>query len=215
MVFTQLQKDILIGLMLGDGNLEFDGYKSSRLQVKQSEPKKEYVLWLFSHFSAMVRTPPKQRLDTRQWYFGTRSTVELEHLRSIFYQNRRKIVPMHIGALFKSPITLAVWFMDDGSLDYRLKYHYSFSLSTDAFRIEEVRLLQRVLERRFGIQSSVQTPSSRGTKYVKLYIGKDGRDRFLETINPYILSCFAYKLPPYHQSDPSETDRANFILPVR
>ncbi len=215
MAFTELQKDILVGLLLGDGNLEFDGYKSSRLQIKQAESKKEYVLWLFDRFKETVRTPPKQRLDTMQWYFGTRSTPDFEYFRTIFYQNRRKIVPRTIGELFRSPITLAVWYMDDGGLDYRLKSHYSFTLSTDAFRIEEVRLLQNVLKKRFNIQSSIQTPSSRGTKYVKLYIGKDGRDRFLETIQPHILSCFLYKLPRNHQLDPSETDRANSILSVR
>ena len=203
MVLTQKQQEILVGLMLGDGHLEFNGYRGTRLQVKQMETKKEYVDWLFNEFANIVRTPPQQRPDTKQWYFGTRYFVELEQFRKLFYENRKKIIPKNIAELITSPLTLAIWFMDDGTLDYRVKSHYNFSLSTDSFALEEVELLQNVLESRFGIRSSIQTPSSRGTKYVKLYIGKDGRDQFLRLIEPYILSCFVYKLPP--QLDPSET----------
>ncbi len=187
--------------------MEFNGYRGTRLQIKQEEAKKEYVHWLFNQFANVVRTPPQQRPDTRQWYFGTRYFLEFEQFRKLFYENRKKIIPNNIAQLITSPLTLAVWFMDDGTLDYRIHSHYAFSLSTDSFNIGEVKRLQNALRVQFGISSSIQTPSSRGTEYVKLYIGKDGRDKFLRTIKPHILTCFAYKLPP--QLDPSETDRAH------
>lgn len=205
MQLSQKQREIIIGTLLGDGHLESDGFKASRLQIKQCEFKKEYVFWLYEEFKNLVKTPPQQRKDNGQWYFSTRSIVELDSYRKIFYENRRKLVPVNIRELFVSPLSLAVWFMDDGSLDYRVRSHYSFNLSTDSFTIDEVRLLQEVMEKEFGIQTSIQTPSCRGKKYVKLYIGKSGRDMFLKTINPYIISCFSYKLPPV-RLDPSETD---------
>ena len=192
----QSQRDILTGLLLGDGCLEFDKFKASRLQVKQSVNKKEYVFWLYQNFSDLVRTAPKQRGDTLQWYFSTRSFPEMETWRQVFYVGRKKIVPKNISKLLTSPITLAVWFMDDGTLDYRIKSHYSFTYSTDAFTVKEVLRLKNVLFENFGIESSIQTPSSRGKKYTKLYIGKKGREQFEKIIRPYILNCFAYKLPP-------------------
>jgi hypothetical protein len=201
---SQRQKEIVIGTLLGDGYLEFDGFKASRLQIKQCEFKKEYVFWLYEELKNLVRTPPKQRKDNQQWYFSTRSLEELDSLRILFYNERRKLVPLTIEKLLVSPLSLAIWFMDDGTLDYRVKSHCSFTLSTDSFSINEVRLLQEVLLKRFEIQSSIQTPSSRGKKYVKLYIGKHGRENFLEIVKPYILSCFNYKLPPIIL-DPSET----------
>lgn len=206
MSLSQEQKDIVVGLLLGDGSLEFDGFKSSRLQIKQCERKREYVFWLYDHLSDHVKTAPKQRMDYRQWYFSTKSTGELEVYRQIFYKNRRKIVPKNISSLITSPVTLAVWFMDDGTLDYRVKSHYSFSMSTDAFSVKEVKLLQTVLKERFGIESSIQTPSCRGKKYTKLYIGKNGREKFLKIVSPYILNCFSYKIPPRKILNPSETD---------
>lgn len=205
MNLTQRQEEIVIGTLLGDGYLEFDGFKAGRLQIKQCEFKKEYVFWLYEELKNLVKTPPQQRKDNRQWYFSTRSLPELDFIRNLFYEERRKQIPLEIRELPVSPLSLAVWFMDDGTLDYRIKSHYSFSLSTDSFRLEEVKLLQEVLSDKFQIRSSIQTPSCRGKKYVKLYIGKNGRKRFLSTIKPYILSCFDYKLPPIIL-DPSETE---------
>ena len=199
---TQEQKDVLVGLLLGDGSLEFDKFKASRLQIKQAESRAEYVFWLHDFFRDITKTPPQQRKDTKQWYFGTRYVRDLESWRSLFYLNGKKIVPSTIEELIQSPATLAIWFMDDGTLDYRERYHYSFSLSTDSFSREEVKILSRVLWNRFGIKSSVQYPLCRGKRYAKLYIGKDGRDVFLKIIQPFVLSCFSYKLPPQHRLTP-------------
>ncbi|MFA6974790.1 MAG: hypothetical protein WC237_02430 [Candidatus Paceibacterota bacterium] len=196
MDLSQIQKDIIVGTLLGDGSLEYDKFKASRLQIKQADRKKEYVIWLYENLANLVRTLPKQRPDTLQWYFSTRSLRLLEEFRKIFYENRRKIVPHSIKNILNSPISLAVWFMDDGTLDYREKSHYSFSISADDFTVEETKLLQEALKENFGINSTIQTPSSRGKRYTKLYIGKNGRERFLEIVRPYILSCFMYKLPP-------------------
>ena len=196
--FSTTQLDILTGLMLGDGHLEFDGYRGARLQVKQSEEKKEYVFWLYSQFADITRTPPQQRRDTRQWYFGTRFFENLEDLRRIFYTNRKKILPPNITELIKSPLTLAVWFMDDGGLDYRAKSHYAYHIATDSFTESEVRKLQTILLKRFGITAKTYLSLCRGKRYPKLYVGREGRDRFTETVAPHLLSCFRYKLPPDH-----------------
>lgn len=201
MALSQIQQYILMGLLLGDGCLERKS-KNSRLQVKQSVSKREYVFWLHSYFSEFVKTPPQQRKDTDQWYFATRSLPEFEIWKRVFYENKNKIVPKNIAQLLVSPISLTVWFMDDGSLDYREKSHYSFTYSTDSFSVKEVSLLKNALLKNFGIESTIQTPRSRGKKYTKLYIGKKGREQFIKIILPHILDCFAYKVPPYYNLTP-------------
>ena len=187
-MITERQKEIIVGTLLGDGYLEHDGFKASRLQIKQCDRKKDYVFWLYKELENLVRTPPKQRKDNQQWYFSTRSLLELDFFRNLFYRSGQKSVPTIIKDLLVSPLSLAVWFMDDGTLDYRVKSHYSFSISTDSFIESYVRLLQEILFEKFGIITSIQTPSCRGKKYVKLYVGKNGRDVFLSTIKPHILS---------------------------
>lgn len=202
-----MQRDILVGLMLGDGSLEFNGYRGARLQIKQSEERKEYVFWLYSQFKDFVRTPPKQRADTKQWYFGTRFFTDLEEFRQLFYEHRTRRLPENISDLFQSPLTLAVWCMDDGRLDYRVKSHYAYHISTDSFTESEVKRLQTLLEERFGIVAKTYLSLCRGKKYPKLYIGKEGRDTLARTIAPYILECFRYKLPPAFQNIPVTPQR--------
>src|SRR3989344_6813429 len=107
MSLSQKQRDIIVGLLLGDGSLEFDGFKASRLQIKQAERKGEYVAWLYQNLADFVKTVPQQRSDTQQWYFSTRSLRELEEFRDLFYRDRRKVVPKQISELLKSPISLA------------------------------------------------------------------------------------------------------------
>ena len=184
--------------MLGDGYLEFNGYRGTRLQVKQSEARKEYVLWLYSHFAHMTKTPPQQRMDTRQWYFGTRFYEDLEDIRKLFYQNGRKVVPRSIDKLFDSPLTLAVWFMDDGRLDFREKSHYAYHISTDSFTESDVKRLQELLLKRFGIVAKTYLSLCRGKQYSKLYIGTEGREALRAAIDPYLLDCFEYKSPPQY-----------------
>jgi recombination protein RecA len=215
MALNQIQKEILIGVLLGDGYIEPKDSIYYRLQFKQADRKRDYISWLYGHFSELVRTSPKQRSDTLQWYFSTRSLSDLIEWRELFYKERRKTVPENISELLISPISLAVWYMDDGSMNYREKSHYSFTLSTDAFTIEEVEMLRKALLDNFGIRSSIQTPSSRGKKYTKLYIGKDGRELFLKTITPHILPCFAYKMPPRNNLTPQRLILTTSLEDVR
>jgi len=196
-MFSQRQKDILVGLLLGDGSLEFDKCKASRLQVKQAEEKKEYVLWLYQCFSEVVKTSPKQRMDTKQWYFGTRYTKEFEKFRKLFYLGRKRILPSIINDLILSSLTIAIWYMDDGRLDYRAKSHYAYIISTDSFSVAEVQKLQSILLKKFFVPSTMHMSLCRGKRYPKIYIGKDGRDNFLKIILPHILECFYYKIPPF------------------
>lgn len=205
---SKQQQDILVGLLLGDGSLEFNGCKGTRLQVKQSEEKQEYVEWLYNHFAHITRTPPQQRKDTKQWYFGTRFFENLEEIRQLFYKDGIKHVPSTIAEWFDSPLTLAVWFMDDGRLDYRAKSHYAYHIHTDSFTESDVCVLVQLLRERFGIVTKPYFSLCRGIYYPKLYIGKQGRDQFTKTVAPYMLSCFRYKLPPdFLYLDPSETTR--------
>lgn len=194
--------------MLGDGYLEHNGYRGTRLQVKQSAEKREYVIWLYNHFSEFVHTPPQQRKDTQQWYFGTRFYESLEDIRKEFYTDRKKRLPANISEWCLSPLCIAVWFMDDGRLDFRAKSHYAYHLHTDSFTESEVKQLQKMLFENFSIVAKVYLSLCRGKRYPKLYIGKESRDEFTRLVAPYLLPCFEYKQPPLIQDrNPSETTR--------
>src|SRR3989344_4728894 len=171
---TQRQKDIIIGTVLGDSYLEPNKFGSS-IQIKQSNEHKDYVFWLYN---------------------------ELDKLRDLFYPEGKKIIPKDINKILTSPISLAVWFMDDGTLDYRPKDHCAFHLCTNCFTKEDTSKLIDVLKNNFGIVSSLHYTLCRGKRHCRIYIGAQGRDRFIELITPYILACFKYKLPQYRKHTP-------------
>lgn len=201
-VLNEEQKDIIIGTILGDGYIEFNGFHGSRLQIKQSNEHRDYVFWLYDKLENLCKSTPKQRSDTKQWYFSTRHLNILTEFKGIFYKNGKKIIPKKMKDFLVSPMSLAVWYMDDGRLDFREKYHCSIILNTDSFIVKDVEVLTDILKDKFGIASAIHNSLCRGRRYPKIYIGKESRDRFFSFIRPFIVDCFQYKLPPIYRLTP-------------
>lgn len=196
---SNTQQKIILGTILGDGCLEFNGCVGSRLQIKQASKSKEYVFWLYAKLQNLCNSQPKMKKDTGQWYFSTRSLKNLTDVRDKFYRNGDKIIPNNILQLLVSPLSLAVWYMDDGTLDYRPNSHCSFSIATHSFSLCDVRMLVSALKYNFGVEASIHNNLMRGVRYPRIYIGAKGRDKFIKIISPFILDCFKYKLPQYRQ----------------
>ena len=200
------QKQILVGSILGDGGV-YKGYTSSNAHyyVKQSEKHKEYVSWLFEELKGLCPSEIKQRKDNGQLYFYSSPSEDFSVLQKKFYRNRKKIVPKDIKKLLTSPLSLAVWFMDDGTLDFRIKDHCAFHLCTNCFTKKDTNKLIAVLKQNFGIVATLHYTLCRGKRHARIYIGSKGRERFIKLISPYILNCFKYKLPKY-RTNPQRLD---------
>lgn len=191
-------QDITIGLLLGDGCFEKkQDTIGIRLQIKQRSKAKEYVEWLYSQFKDYCLSEIKFREDYKQYYFSTRYLREFQDLFSLFYKDGKKIIPPNIKELLNSPLSLAIWYMDDGSLDYRPKNHYAFYLASNCFSVRDSERLQYTLLENFGIKSTVYNNLCRGKRYPRIYIGSEGRDKFCQIVQSNILNCFSYKLPPH------------------
>ena len=207
MILADRQKAILIGSVLGDGGFYGGGKNRSGncyYYLKQSKEHREYVEWVYAEMQNLCGAPPKEKNDIhRQWYFITRSDEAFTALRKMFYAER-KMIPRNIGELLIDPLSIAVWYMEDGTLDWRIKDHYAYRLVTNCFSIDENQTLVSVLKKNFGIDATVQTTLIRGKRYPRIHIGRKGRDAFLRCVEPHIIGCFRYKLPP-SITKPSET----------
>lgn len=187
----------MVGTLLGDAYAHANG-KKAHLELKQSEEKKEYIFWLYKELENLCTASPKQRSDNNQWYVNTHYDSELADIHSWFYPKGIKIVPENIKRILIDPLSLAVWYMDDGTLDYRVKDHYAFRLITHSFTWEDNDRLVHVLQDNFGVDATVQSTLIRGKRYPRIYVGVKGRDRFYNLVQPYILNCFKHKLPPLY-----------------
>lgn len=191
------QRAIIIGKILGDGYLHCSKYGTANLELKHSDKQKEYIDWLYQNLKDLCTNKPRQRKDNGQWYVRTKYSRDLLDLHQGFYRNRRKIIPKNIKEILTSPLSLAVLFMDDGTLDYREKDHCSFYIATNAFSVKDCQKLIEALKTNFGIVATTYNNLIRGKRYPRIYIGLSGREKFNKTIAPYILKCFKYKLPQY------------------
>lgn len=195
-MITPRQKDIIFGTLLGDGYIYCNKYGSSYLEIKHAHRDRTYCTWLYNELASLCYRPPYQRRDNHQWRLYTRYSKELTWFHKLFYTSR-KIVPSSLIEHLRTPISLAVWYMDDGTLDYRPKSHCSFSFTTNSFTMNENKLLGLILRKNFGIETGISNAHCRGKQYCRLAVRSVSRDKFLKLIQPYILPCFTRKVPSF------------------
>jgi len=189
------QKKILIGLLLGDGHLEkLYNLALARLKVEHSYKQKEYVDWLYKELKSWVRTEPKiRRMRTwgklrKNYRFSTYGHKILGKLRERFYKGRKKIIPDDLEKDINS-LTLAVWYMDDGSI--KSKRHKGVFLNTQGFRKNDVRKLQRILRDKFEITSTTRKDKNGE----QIYLGGKSGEKFIVLIDAHIIFSMKYKIP--------------------
>ena len=191
---TTKQKEIMSGLLLGDGHLESQNNgKTYRLKVEHSINQKDYVDWLYNIFSNWCQSEPKERIKDSfgkkitSYGFTTYSSGSFRFFANQFYKNHQKIVPKKISH-FLSLLTIAVWFMDDGSL--KSDKHNNYIIHTLGFKKSECQLLVRSLLKRFKIKATIH----RQYEKYRIYIKNESANDFKKIIEPYVLDSMKYKL---------------------
>lgn len=188
---SAFQKEVLIGCLLGDAHLENNWSKTNyRLKISQCKRQEEYVDWKYQIFKDWVLTVPKLHVSTNSMRFTTVSHTDLSDFHHIFYEEKKKIVPKDMEK-FLSPLTLAVWFMDDGNAVRKKDGHvYAYNLNTQSFSFQEHLVLIDVLKKNFNVDSSI----NKNNGSYRLYIGVHAKDNFLDTITNFVIPSMRYKL---------------------
>jgi hypothetical protein len=193
LAMTDRQKQILVGMLLGDAHLERQqGALAARLKIEHSVAQKAYVDWKYLEWRDWVRTPPKARVrrnrlgtSSTNVGFSTLSHVELERFRLEFYRDRRKVIPRDLEL---TPLSMAVWFMDDGSK--KSSQCRGLYLNTQSFTRAEVVLLQRVMERDVGVRTTVR----RQRDGLQIYVPASSTPGLAAFITREMLPSMRYKL---------------------
>jgi len=193
---NQQQKEIIVGLMLGDGCLETQNEgRTYRLKVEQSIKHKEYVDWLYGNLENFVLSKPRLRKKTLngkvRWNYGfqTMSCGNLRFFAHQFYdkKSRKKKIPKIIRRLLNC-LAIAIWFMDDGQI--KSKRHRTLLINTQSFSLTDLRLLQNALSKKFQIETTFKKER---TGY-RIYLISKTLPNFLQCIDAYILPSMRYKL---------------------
>ena len=108
LTLTSIQREVLVGLLLGDGHLEKSPCtERARLKVEQREGAREYVEWLYKIFQNWIRSPLKYKktfLKVTGKYYGKYCFTTYMHeaflpYRKLFYAHGRKAIPKNIADL--------------------------------------------------------------------------------------------------------------------
>ncbi len=188
------QKEIIIGLMLGDGHLEtMNKGRTYRLKVEQSIKHKDYVDWLYTNLQDFVNTPPKIRKsiafgkETTNYRFSTLSVGSFRFFDQQFYKDKKKIIPDLIKR-WLTPLSMAIWFMDDGQI--KSKKHRALLINTQCFSKNDLGKLQKALEEKFGIKTNLKKEPTGW----RLYLLSETVSKFVKLIEPHILPLMRKKL---------------------
>jgi len=193
-------KAILIGLILGDGHLTSFVGKSrrSKLDMKSDDKGLVYLKWLHKELNPLGVSELKPKKNYHQHRFYTKASEEFGVLRKLFYPKGIKIIPKKIKKFLNNPLTLAVWYQDDGTLDCRHKNHYNALLATHAFLFDDCCLLAKTLRENFNLDVRVCKCRMRGKLRFRLYITSQSMENFIGLVKPYIQKCFEYKIRKFN-----------------
>ena len=181
---TKEQRSTLIGTLLGDGTLRRK--TNTLLEINHSVKQRDYVFWLYLKFSEYVNTPPKLRvngLNRTSYRFTTRSISALNEFYEKFYSiNGQKTIPKSLNL---NDLSLAVWFMDDGSKSRNTVY-----LNTQQFGLDEQRFLVCLLAKTFNIKVTLNKDKC----YFRLRVSCDSMNTFRKIVSPKLIDSMRYKL---------------------
>lgn len=194
-------QSIVYGLLLGDGWLQTQNSgKTYRFRYEQGDCHREYIHHVYDILQEWC-SPPKLYIR----YTATGTQVRTWRLQSRTHPLFSSIAPClyipgvqgtHISSQYiqqyVSPISLAYWYMDDGSLlSHSTPRRYGVCFHTQGFTVQECISLVQGLHDVYGLKCWVKYNKSKPCIAVSGY----SYTRFLDICVYYIHPSIYYKLP--------------------
>lgn len=195
--FSDEVKQFFRGSILGDGTFQKISINSekARYRINQSIKHTEYIDVIKSFLNEIVSCT---YLSPKAWgteilCLGTKSIKEIGEIYSEFYydKNKYKITKEFLDKL--TPLSIAVWYMDDGSLQHNHGKEKVISLSTHSYSKEENLLIIKFFEEKYRIFFRLGF-DKRCQRYYLYTSGKENLTKIFELVSPYLLKCFQHKL---------------------
>lgn len=156
--------DIILGSLLGDGSLAMNpGYKNARFSFRHSINQKEYFFWKMKMLEEIAgkscywlqgNEKKPDGWGTVKYRFQSKALPSLTELYRLTHKRvpgtKVKVTRKWLNRL--SPLSLAIWWLDDGSL---VSDSRQGVLCTDGFFLEEVRIIDRYFKKIWNIKTKI------------------------------------------------------------
>lgn len=183
------QRELLVGSLLGDGHMKDSSRASARFIERHGASQAPYLRWKEEQLRPFVSCTyqvVKRLPDGREFHgveLSTKSCPQFRELFDLFYSGGKKVFPASLPDLM-TPLVLAVWYMDDGSLfaNYHPRIHFGLDPSS----------LERAVD---ALSKLGLTPNCLGVGGNQV-LSFPGQDRaFFDLVAPHIPECMSYKVP--------------------
>ena len=181
---------VLDGLMLGDGSIA--GQRRNSVEWSHKEDHLEYVEYVRTLLGNVTGTGAVQR---RTSGYGTEMcgarTKALETVR----RHTAAWVRGVPDSLVLTDLTLAIWYMDDGSLSHHESQQDRANFAICAFNDTDIEVLRRSL-----VDYGFTNPRFyKADNYWRLRLNKDDAEVLFSRIRHLVPEVMQYKLPVYHR----------------
>lgn len=192
---TTLQKEVLVGILLGDAHLETQNNgRTYRLKIEQSVEHKDYVFHLYGLFKEFCskdeekgprfyKNGPKHNVS-----FATLADPVFNFYGKLFYKDKKKVIPKILKKLLTSK-GFAYLYMDDGSM--KSKDSKGVNLNLYNFSNSELDFLCIILKEKF----SIDCWRTKDRSSSRIYVSGKSYEKLREVIYSDLLPCFHYKFP--------------------
>lgn len=196
-------RDIILGSLLGDGSLAINPkYKNPRFSFRHSIKQKEYFFWKMemleeiSGESCYWLQGSEQKPDgwgTAKYRFQSKA---LSSLTEIYNLTHKKVDGTKVRVTRKwlnqlSPLSLAMWWQDDGSLVADSRQGV---ICTDGFSLEEVEIIHQYFKKVLNIETKIGRVSNQ-ERYRIWIRSSEELKKFLRIIIPHVfVKSMLYKI---------------------
>lgn len=196
---TDEEKSILLGSLLGDASISLGRtkqYRTALLNIEHSYKQSEYVEWKHNKLLRLATREPVKKVNngygSLNYRFDTKCHSCFYDIYKLTIKDGIKTVSSNWLDSINDPISLAVWYMDDGHIEKRSG---SCGIATDGFTKAEVEMLVDWLKYKWQSDCHVALHNK---KYYTIAFSWYGRDTFFDIIRPHIIESMRYKIdvPP-------------------
>lgn len=214
------QQCMIVGKLLGDGNISIEKGRQPRFRFSHCLKDKEWVFWCYEQLKDHVELSfPKYRkvIDQRlkagysESYYTQSKVGEISTLlREVWYPKGKKVLPLEFVNAHFSPLTLAWWYQDDGSLTISNSTIRKIILSTNSFSNQENKKLIEILFANLHLSFSLDNQNR-----LVIYDQKQIL-YFLSLVREFIHPCMSRKVNIPKNNSPSLylNKRTTITLPL-
>ncbi|CQR46403.1 LAGLIDADG DNA endonuclease family protein [Paraliobacillus sp. PM-2] len=151
----------MIGKLLGDGTITKQFGRKARFQFSHTAKDKDWTFYcyqqivsFFSLSKPIYRKTIDQRLEagySESYMVQSHTSPIIDTLEELWYEHRKKVLPLDYISKYFNAVSLAWWYQDDGSLKQENNFPRKIILSTECFTKKERQFLQMLLLEKFNL----------------------------------------------------------------